>query len=188
MGVCATCASFTLLTPTLVEALNLRSSVILMTELYLLCPLVSVLSAAVANLALEETRGFASRAVNVGVRRFSKSGNVGRTWLSSSEQVQRNSRAKTERWWSFVGSVLPAPVVGSILGGPLFSTKCIVVAALAAAQSAYFLAQAESVVARATGEHKCRWKVILWIVVAHSNFQRFTERCRGLEGQECGSF
>jgi len=47
---------------------------------------------------------------------------------------------------------LPAPVIGSLLGGPSLSTKCIVVAALAAAQSAYFLAQAESVVARATGE------------------------------------
>ena len=51
------------------------------TELYLFCPLVSVLAAAVCNLALEETRGFATRAVNVGVRRFAKSGIVGKTWL-----------------------------------------------------------------------------------------------------------
>lgn len=150
VGVCATCASFALLTPTLVDALNIGNSVVLMTELYLLCPLVSVLSAAVANLALEETRGFSNRAINVGVRRFSKSGSVGRTWLSTSEQVRKNSQGKTERWWSFAGSVLPAPVLGSVLGGPSLSTKCIVVAALAAAQSAYFLAQAESVVARAT--------------------------------------
>ena len=150
VGVGATCASFALLTPTIVEALNIGNSVIVVTELYLLCPLVSVLSAAVANLALEETRGFASRAINVGVRRFSKSGMVGRTWLSSSEQVQRNSKSKTDRWWSFAGSVLPAPIIGSVVGGPSLSAKCIIVAALAAAQSAYFLAQAESVVARAT--------------------------------------
>ena len=122
----------------------------MITELYLFFPLVSVLSAAVANLALEETKGFSNRAINVGVRRFSKSGMVGRTWLSSAEQVKNNSKSKTARWYSFAGSVLPAPIIGSIVGGPVLSAKCIVVAALAAAQSAYYLAQAESVVARAT--------------------------------------
>jgi hypothetical protein len=121
-----------------------------MTELYLLCPLVSVLAAAVANLALEETREFAGRAINVGVRRFAKSGNVGRTWMSTSEQIVKGSKLKTDRWWSFAWSVLPAPIIGSIVGGPNLSTKCIVVAALAAAQSAYFLALCEGVVARAT--------------------------------------
>lgn len=55
VGVGATCASFALLTPTIVDALNVGNSVIMITELYLLCPLVSVLAAAVANLALEET-------------------------------------------------------------------------------------------------------------------------------------
>ena len=150
VGVGATAASCSLLAPTIIDALNLGSSVQIMTELYLLCPLVSVLAAAVANLALEETRSFSSRAINVGVRRFAKSGMVGRTWLSSSEQVQKNSKSKTDRWWSFAGSVLPAPIIGTIVGGPLLSTKCIVVAALGAAQSAYFLALSESVVARAT--------------------------------------
>jgi len=75
---------------------------------------------------------------------------VGQTWLSTSEQVQRNSKSKTDRWWYFAGSVLPAPIVGSLVGGPSLSAKCIVIASLAAAQSAYFLAQAEGVVARAT--------------------------------------
>jgi hypothetical protein len=150
VGVGATCASFALLTPTIVDALNVGNSVIMITELYLLCPLVSVLAAAVANLALEETRGFATRAINVGVRRFSKRSAVGRTWLSSVEMTQRLSRSKTDRWWSFAGSVLPAPIIGSVVGGPSLSAKCIIVAALAAAQSAYFLAQAEGVLARAT--------------------------------------
>lgn len=151
VGVGATCASFALLTPTIVDALQIGSnSIILITELYLLCPLVSVLAAAVANLALEETRGYATRAINVGVRRFSKRSAVGRTWLSSVEMTQRVSQSKTDRWWSFAGSVLPAPIIGSIVGGPSLSAKCIIVTALAAAQSAYFLAQAEGVLARAT--------------------------------------
>ena len=150
VGIGATCSAISLLAPAIIDAMNLGSSVTLITEIYLFCPLVSVLAAAVSNLALEETKGFAYKATNVGIRRFSKSRTVGQSWLSSSEQVQRNSKAKTDRWWSFVGSVLPAPIIGSILGGPSLSAKCIVVAALAAAQSAFFLAQAESVVARAT--------------------------------------
>ena len=150
VGVGATCASFALLTPTIVESFRLSGSVQLMTELYLVCPLLSVLAAAVANLALEETKEFANRAINVGVRRFAKSGNVGRTWMSTSEQIVKGSKLKTERWLSFGWSVLPAPIIGSIFGGPNLSTKCIVVAALAAAQSAYFLALCEGVVARAT--------------------------------------
>lgn len=76
VGLGATAASLTLLTPTIIEALHIGNSVIMITELYLLCPLVSVLAAAVSNLALEETKGFCSRAINVGVRRFSKSGMV----------------------------------------------------------------------------------------------------------------
>ncbi|KAL3772870.1 hypothetical protein ACHAWU_000527 [Discostella pseudostelligera] len=150
VGVGATCASFALLTPAIIDVLNIGNSVIMIAELYLLCPLVSVLAAAVANLALEETRGYASQAINVGVRRFSKRTAVGRTWLSSVEQIQKASVSKTDRWWSFASSVLPAPIIGSIVGGPSLSAKCIVVAALAAAQSAYFLAQAEGVLARAT--------------------------------------
>ena len=67
VGIGATCAS---LTPTIIDALNIGNSVIMITEVYLLCPLISVLSAAVSNLALEETRGFATRATNVGVRQF----------------------------------------------------------------------------------------------------------------------
>ena len=63
--------------PTIVDALQLGNSVILITELYLPCPLTSLLAAAVANLALEETRGFATLAINVVVRRFSKRSAVG---------------------------------------------------------------------------------------------------------------
>jgi len=126
------------------------NSVIVITELCLLCPLISILAAAVSNLALEETRGFATCAIKVGVRRFSKRRSMGRIWLSSVEMTQRASRSKIDRWWSFAGSVLPAPIIGRIVGGPSLSAKCIIVAALAAAQSAYFLAQAEGVLARAT--------------------------------------
>ena len=148
VGIGATSATFSLLAPVLVESLGLTSAQ-LVTEAYLLSPLVAVLSAAVASLALQEVRSYCSSAISVGNRRFAKSGLVGRTWLSASEQIERNSERTSDKWKSFVLNVLPAPIFGALIPGVL-STKAIVVAALAAAQSAYFLAQAENKVARAT--------------------------------------
>jgi len=149
VGVGATSASFALLVPVLIEALGIGSNAQLCTELYLLCPLVGILSAAVSSLALEETISYCSRAISVGNRRFAKSGLVSRTWLSASEQIQKNSNRSSLRWRSFAISVLPAPILGALVPGTL-PTKTIVVSALAAAQSAYFLAQAERTLARAT--------------------------------------
>ncbi len=42
VGVETRCTSFTLLTPAIIDVLNVENSVILMTELYLICPLTSV--------------------------------------------------------------------------------------------------------------------------------------------------
>jgi hypothetical protein len=110
---------------------------------------VAVLAAAVASLSLQETTQYTSRAISTGNRRFAKSGLVGRTWLSASEQIEQSSIKTTERWKSFAWSVLPAPIVGAVIPGDI-STKAVIVAALAAAQCAFFLAQAENALARGT--------------------------------------
>ena len=149
VGVGATGASFALLAPVIIDALGVAGNTQMVTEIYLFCPLISVLSAAVAGLALQEIRQFSSRAISVGNRRFAKSGIVGRTWLSSTELIDKKSASTSDRWRSFGLGVLPAPILGALIPGAL-ATKCIVVAALAAAQSAFYLAQAESVLARAT--------------------------------------
>ena len=78
VGVGATATTFSLLVPVLLGSIETS----IMTEVYLACPLISVLSAAVCSLALEDTKAFAKRATSVGNRRFAKSGLVGRTWLS----------------------------------------------------------------------------------------------------------
>ena len=149
VGAGATGASFALLAPVIIEQMGIAANTQMVTEIYLFCPLISVLSAAVANLALQEVRQFSSRAISVGNRRFAKSGIVGRTWLSSTELIDKKSANVSDRWRSFGFGVLPAPILGALIPGVL-ATKCIVVAALAAAQSAFFLAQAEGVLARAT--------------------------------------
>jgi hypothetical protein len=150
VGVGATAATFALLTPVLIQTFGYANNLQVVVEVYLFCPLVSVLAAAVASLALEETRSYTRRAMSVGNRRFAKSGLVGRTWLSSTEMIGNKSRSTSERWRSFAASVLPAPLVGALVPHAALSTKTIIVAALAAAQSALYLSQAEYAVARAT--------------------------------------
>ncbi len=81
VGISATAATFSLLAPVLVEFFNGATGGTVVTEIYLLSPLVAVLAAAVASLSLQETQAFVSRAISVGNRRFAKSGLVGRTWL-----------------------------------------------------------------------------------------------------------
>jgi hypothetical protein len=149
VGVGATAASFALLIPVLLASLEVQANVQLVTEIYLLCPLLAILATAVCSLALEETKSFCQRAISVGNRRFSKAGLVGRTWLSSTEQINLRSRNALQKWQTFALSVFPAPFIGALVPGTL-PTKAIVVTATAAAQTAYYLAQAEFSVSRAT--------------------------------------
>jgi hypothetical protein len=148
VGVSTVAASWALLVPVALDAVN---SVQVATELYLLCPLVAVLSAATSALCLQETVDYCQRAIGVGNRRFAPSTVVGRTWLSQTEQIQTKSQSTLKRWQSFALSVVPAPLAGSLLlPRAALSTKTIVVAALAAAQSAWFLTQAEYALSKAS--------------------------------------
>ena len=146
VGVGATATTFSLLVPVLLS--HIEQSLI--NEIYLVCPLVSVLAAAVASLAIQETKFFSSRATSVGNRRFARSGLVGRTWLSSAQQITAKTTSGRQKWRNFCLTVLPAPILGSLVPGAILSTKCIIVTAIAAAQSAYILADCEYVLARAT--------------------------------------
>jgi hypothetical protein len=66
VGIGATGASFALLVPVLLDSIfGTASNLQIATEIYLLCPLVSVLAAAVAALALQETESFAQNAIGV---------------------------------------------------------------------------------------------------------------------------
>lgn len=149
VGVATLAASLALLVPVLLDSFVVVGNLQLRTEAYLCCPLVAVLAAAVASLALQETKSYTALAIGIGNRRFARSKLVGRSWLSSTEQIERKSSSTAAKWRSFSLSVLPAPLIGALVPGAL-PTKTIVVAALAAAQSAFFTAQAEFVLSRAT--------------------------------------
>lgn len=147
VGIGASAASISLLIPVLLDSLKIMENLQLVTEIYLLCPLVAVLAAAVATLSLQEVRSYTQMAISIGNRRFAKNTLVARTWLSSTELIARKSNSSRQKWYNFAISVLPAPLVGTLIPGGL-PTKTVVVAALAAAESAYFLTQAEYILAR----------------------------------------
>jgi hypothetical protein len=146
VGVGATAATFALLVPVLLD--DMGTNLQLSTELYLLCPLIAILAAAVAGLALQEVKSYCTTAIGIGNRRFARSGMVSRTWLSATEMIAARSQNSLIKWRSFAWSVLPAPIFGALCPGAL-PTKTIVVAALAAAEAAYYLARAEYMLARA---------------------------------------
>lgn len=148
VGIGATSATCSLLIPAVLEASGLTYSVPGVRELYLLCPVASILSAAIAGLSFQETRQYCTTAIGVGNRRFARSGSVGRTWMSAAEQISEKSVTGRNKLITFAISVLPAPIVGTLIPGSL-ATKTIAISAIAAAESAWYLTKAEFTLARA---------------------------------------
>ncbi len=79
VGVSATASAFALLAPALLGELAPKLGVQIITEVYLICPLLAALGAAVAALATAEATALASSAVGLCARRFASSGTVGRS-------------------------------------------------------------------------------------------------------------
>lgn len=143
VGIGATTAAFALLAPALVADLAARGlGVAIATEIYLICPLLAVLAAAVAALAAQESATLANRAMGVGARRFASNQEVGRTWMSATEQITASTDKTKQKWVSFAVGVAPAPLLAILVPGT-FSFKAIIAAAAAATQCAYSLARAE---------------------------------------------
>lgn len=102
VGISASAAAFALLVPALLGELATRGlGLVVSTEIYLLCPLIAVLAAAVAALAAQESTSLAGRAIGVGARRFSSSADVGRTWKSATEQIESSVDRSQQKWASF---------------------------------------------------------------------------------------
>eukprot|EP01035_Chromulina_nebulosa_P020004 gene20004-25977_t len=148
VGIATTASAFALLAPSFLSDFTSRFSVQVITEIYLICPLIAVLAAAIGGLASQESRSLAGKAAGIGNRRFAMSKSVGKTWLSASEQVEQSANRLTAKWRSFVFGVVAAPVVAICFPGTL-ALKSIICAAIASAQAAYYLAIAEYSLAEA---------------------------------------
>lgn len=149
-GVSASASAFALLAPALLEHLMPNAAVLASAEYFLLCPCVSILAAAIAALAAEDTAALCEQAKSVGERRFAMRSEVSATWLSVTERVERGGLNDRKKWLSFATSVLPAPLLATIFPATL-ADKCVLAAATAAAQAAYHLAKAVRAARGGTG-------------------------------------
>jgi hypothetical protein len=150
VGIATTASAISLLAPVAILELQTRYGVsgAFTNALYVICPTVAVLSAAIAGLACQESNGLASRAAGIGNRRFASSSLVGKTWLSTVEQIDLQCIRDQKKWSSFALGVLPAPIIGLLMPGPV-AFKAVVTAAVATAQAAYSIAVAEYQLAQA---------------------------------------
>ena len=146
VGISTTASAFALLAPNLINELGSKYNLPYISEIYLVSPLVAVLSAAIAGLATQESQGLARQAIGIGNRRFASATSVGKTWLSATEQVEVTSARMTGKWTSFAIGVVLSPIITSLIPGNL-EFKSIVCAAIAAAQTAYYLSLAEYTIA-----------------------------------------
>lgn len=140
-GISASASAIALLAPTLLEHLIPNAAVLVSAEYFLICPCVSILAAAVAALAAEDTASLCNSARSVGERRFASRTDVSATWMSVTDRVTKLSVGDRARWFSFALSVLPAPLFATVMPGAI-GEKCVLAAATAAAQAAYHLAKA----------------------------------------------
>lgn len=149
VGIATTASAFSLLAPALIAEITALYGVDVVTETLLVFPLLAVLAAAIAGLASQESISLANRASNVGVRRFASSEIVGITWKSQTEQVEQSALRMNMKWKNFAYGVVPAPLIAALWPGNL-SLSCIICAAVAAMQAAYYLSIAEYAVGAAS--------------------------------------
>ena len=89
VGVATSASALSLLAPSLVSELKSRYGLFVVNEVYLIMPIIAVLAASISSLATSESNSLAQKAVGVGNRRFASSGVVGRTWLSTTQQIEQ---------------------------------------------------------------------------------------------------
>jgi hypothetical protein len=129
VGASTTASAFALLMPSLAADIGTRLSIEVYTQVFLLCPVIAVLAAAIGGLASQESRSLASKASGVGNRRFASSKSVGKSWLSVAEFVTLQSERTSEKWKGFAIAVASAPFAATLFPGSI-AVKSIVCASI----------------------------------------------------------
>jgi len=88
------------------------------------------------------------KAIGTGTRRFAKSSDIGRTWLSATELITSDSNKLKDKISTFAVGTLPAPLLAASLPGSI-EFKGVVCATAAAAQAAFYLAGSEYEISKA---------------------------------------
>ena len=147
VGIATTASVFSLVAPIFLKELGETSNMRIMTEIYFAFPIVALLAVAVARQAAFESQKLAIKASSVDA---TKPGSLLRTFSRKSEPFVKNDSPTNDNWRGLALGLAPSLILALIFPGPI-STKTIVCAALAAAQSAYYMTVAEySIAAAAT--------------------------------------
>ena len=147
VGIATTASVFSLVAPMFLKELSETHKIRIVNEIYFVFPIVALLAVAVARQAAFESQKLAIKTKSVDA---TNSGSLLRTFSRKSEPVVRDDLTKSDNWKGLALGLAPSPILALIFPGSI-STKTIVCAVLAAAQSAYYMAVAEySIAAAAT--------------------------------------
>ena len=119
--------------------------------------LISVLAAAIAGLANEETRTLVQRSMELGRKKFVTGVTIGEKWESETDRVMGRAEKFNSKWVQFAIGVLPAPVIASFFPGE-FGAQGIICSAIAAAQAAYYLVLTEYSLTQGLDSLGSKWR------------------------------
>ena len=148
VGLAAMASIFALVAPLLLKEIGDQCKIRIFKEVYLICPVIAIFAAAVAGLAMNESQGLASRAISSsGGKQTAYSPLM--MFLIKADKMGLIIEESDQKWKLLAQRMAPPAIIAALFPGNL-STKSIVCAAVAAAQSAYYLAAAEYYISLAT--------------------------------------
>lgn len=147
VGVATMASAFALIAPILVKEMCDHFKIRIVKEVYLICPIIAIIAAAVAGLAMYESQALASRAISSSGGKSTSYSPLG-VLMIKSDSVGPDDESD-QKWKWFALRMTPPAIIAALFPGNL-SVKSIVCAAVAAAQSAYYLTAAEYTISLAT--------------------------------------
>ena len=146
VGIATSASAIALVVPAILKEISEKRMAPIITEVYYICPVIAIVAAATARIAAIESRRLAAKAISC-----SKTCSTSALVRTFSKKAVEFESGKTvyHTWRGVAIGILPTPILAAFFPGAL-STKTIVCAALAAAQSAYYISVSEYHVSSAT--------------------------------------
>lgn len=148
VGLATTASIFALVAPVLLKEIGDQCRIRICKEVYLICPIIAIFAAAVAGLAMNESQGLASQAINSSGGKLNAHSPL-MMFLIKADKMGVIIDGSDQKWKLLAQRMAPPAIIAALFPGNL-SLKSIVCAAVAAAQSAYYLAAAEYFISLAT--------------------------------------
>ena len=163
VGLATMASAIALVAPLLFKGMSDKFKIEIAKQYFFICPMIAMIASAIAGLATSESQELASKAISTGGNNSGNGNNggnnsgsgklidsspLGRLMEKHREEVT-DIEKYDQRMKAFLHSMIP-PLTSAALFPGCLSIKCIVCAALATAQSAYYLVLAEYSIALAT--------------------------------------